>query len=514
MSTKMRSVFKLDKRRKTVLQSVLIFSLIAHLYRYANAAFNSDSLGIFRGGVDIPKQIARGRWLQPLYLYFRGSVCPPFLIGFLATVYLAVSIIIIVEILEIRKKKSIIVLCGLLCVAPSITITNAAFLPWTDVFMLSLLFSMIGAYCLTVARGIPKKLAGVVFLVLSLALYQSYIDACILICVLWLLKRCLSGDRIKAMIGSAAMMILAFALSLIVYYVSFKAACAVVSIPPSFGYNSVSSATVLSGGFRPLDLIANAYASVFQYIFRPETFYSIPAGCINAALILICAVLLFLYLRKKKTAMTVISVLLLAICPLAAYFIFILYGRNDTLLTFPVWMLYIVIAVLFELIPPDKYKWIRHVLYKTSLIFAGILIFWGVIYSNQVYLKKDVEEKQTLSLMTRVLVHMEQADGYVPGETRVALVGSLSESKASTVKLGYEFLEGRTLEYEISIMYYNNYRMYLNNILGYPINLAEPKESQTIAGRKEVIEMPAFPSPGCARMIGDTLVVKLSDTDT
>ena len=115
--------------------------------------------------------------------------------------------------------------------------------------------------------------------------------------------------------------------------------------------------------------------------------------------------------------------------------------------------------------------------------------------------------------MTRVLFHMEQTDGYVPGETRVALVGSLLESKAYTVKLGYESLEGRTLENEISIMYYRNYRMYLNNILGYPINLAELEESERIAQRKEVMEMPAFPSPGCTKMIGDTLVVKLSDND-
>ena len=252
MAARIQFVFKLDERRKTVLLSVLLFSMIAHLYRYTNAAFNSDSLGVFRGGVDIPKQIARGRWLQPLYLQFRGSISSPFLIGLLAALYLAASIIIMMEILEIRKKQSIVMLCGLLSVAPAITISNAAFIPWTDIFMLSLLFSMIGAYCLTVAQGIQKKLAGVLFLVLSLALYQSYIDACMLICVFWLLRRCLSGDRIETIIKSAITMILIFALSLIVYYGSFRAACAMVSLPPSGSYNSVAGATVLSGNFRPL----------------------------------------------------------------------------------------------------------------------------------------------------------------------------------------------------------------------------------------------------------------------
>ena len=511
----MRSVYKLDERRKTVLQSVLLFSLIAHLYRYTNAAFNSDSLGIFRGGVDVPKQIARGRWLQPLYLHFRGGISSPFLIGCLATLYLAISVMIMMEILEIRKKKLIVVLCGLLSVAPAITISNAAFVPWTDIFMLSLLFSMIGARFLTVAQGIPKKLAGVLFLVLSLAMYQSYIDACMLICVLWLLRRCLSGDRIRSIIESAVMMILIFALSLIVYYASCRAVCLAVSLPISGSYNSVASTTVLTGGFRPLDMIAETYTNVFRYALEPETFHSILAGCINAVYLIISAALLFLSLRKKETARIILAILLLAACPLSAYFIYMLYGHNDTLITFPVWMLYIGIALLFEHVrpEPDREKKIKTAFYRISLTFAAVLIILCTVYSNQVYLKKNVEEKGTLSLMTRVLYHMEQTDGYVPGETKVALVGSLSESRACTSRPGYESLHGRMLEDDISIAYYNNYRMYLENVMGYPINLAEQGEAERLAQREEVIEMPAFPSPGCAQMVGDTLVVKLSGSD-
>lgn len=513
MFSQIQVVFKLDERRKTIIQSVLFFSCIAHLFRYTNAAFNSDSLGIFRGGGDITKQIARGRWLQPLYLYLRGSISSPFLIGLLATLYLAISIILITEILEIKNNRSIIALCGLLSVAPAITISNAAFVPWTDIFMLSLLFSMIGAYWLTIAHGMHKNLIGGLFIVLSLALYQSYFDACMLICVFWLLRSCLSGDKTGNIIKSAAIMVLVFVLSLIVYYWSFRAVCAMILVQPSDSYNSVAATTVLSGSFNPLALIIETYLNVFRYVIRPETFHSTLAGCINVAFLLISAVLVLFFLKRKETDRIIIAFLLLAFCPLAAYFVYILYGRNDSLITFPVWMQYIGIAVLFEFEQPDMGKRIKEALSQTLFIFACILIFFGVVYSNQIYLKKNVEEQETLSLMTRVLFHMEQIEEYVPGETKVALVGSLLDSKAYTTKPGYNSLEGRTLKNEVAIMYYKNYRMYLSNILGYPINLVEQKEAESISQRKEAKEMPAFPSSGCTKMIGDTLVVKLSDNE-
>ena len=143
-----------------------------------------------------------------------------------------------------------------------------------------------------------------------------------------------------------------------------------------------------------------------------------------------------------------------------------------------------------------------------SLLFSMIS---GYFLTNQVYLKKNVESQQTLSLMTRVLYHMEETEGYVPGETRVAFIGNLEKSEILFRKQGYEPLAGRTMDYETSLLIYNNYRMYLYNILGYPINLVEQREAETIGQRQEVTEMPAFPHPGCTLMLEDTLVVKLSD---
>ena len=83
-----------------------------------------------------------------------------------------------------------------------------------------------------------------------------------------------------------------------------------------------------------------------------------------------------------ETVRTIIAVLLLAVCPLAAYFIYILYGSNDTLITFPIWMLYIGIAMLFETVQPetDKENHIKTVLSRISLVVVAVLVFFLARY--------------------------------------------------------------------------------------------------------------------------------------
>ncbi|MBQ6222629.1 MAG: glucosyltransferase domain-containing protein [Solobacterium sp.] len=501
--------FKNDERVIPVFRSVLFFSVIAHLYRYTNSLFNSDSLGIFRGGVDIPKQVGRGRWMQPIYLQFRGEITAPFLIGILALVYLTISIILMVKILNIRKRNSIILLCGLLCVSPTITITSAAYVLCIDLFMLSLLFSMITAYCLTIAETKYRYVIAVIFLTLSLALYQAYIGACMLVCLFWLIRRCIEEEDNKGSLKRAAVMLVVFVLSLGLYYLSFKV-CNMISDASSHSYNSVASATVLSGDFHLFGMILGLYKSVIKYMVRPETFYSRIAGYVHILLLCVSAALVLLTVRTKSTGKRITVLFLLILSPLAAYFIYLLYGNTDTLLNFPLSMLYLGAVMFLELVPHDTEIKLKRSLSKVFTTLAAVLIFFGMVYSNQVYVKKMVEEKETLSLMTRVLYHMESTEGYIPGKTRVVFIGHLEYSDVIVHKLGYEDLHGRTLESEISINYYNNYRMYLNNIMGYPIDLVPSGDVWKYSSLQEVIDMPAFPYPGCTQMIDDTIVVKLS----
>ncbi|MBO6220707.1 MAG: hypothetical protein J6N46_02110, partial [Bacteroidales bacterium] len=100
-------------------------------------------------------------------------------------------------------------------------------------------------------------------------------------------------------------------------------------------------------------------------------------------------------------------------------------------------------------------------------------------------------------------------------ETKVALLGNLNETSVSQIRPGYEdddFYRAWNRN-RFSVSYPLTQPWYLSNVLAYPINLLDAGQCEKYSCDPEVAEMPSFPSPGCAKMIGDVLVFKLSDTE-
>ncbi|MBR1927318.1 MAG: hypothetical protein IJ840_06170, partial [Bacteroidales bacterium] len=62
-----------------------------------------------------------------------------------------------------------------------------------------------------------------------------------------------------------------------------------------------------------------------------------------------------------------------------------------------------------------------------------------------------------------------------------------------------------------STTYFESYHDYFREVLSYPIYLLDRDSTLRFSRLEEVATMPAFPSPGCARMVGDVLVVRLSE---
>lgn len=77
----MSQVFRLDRRavgKISLLTAVFYFS--AYFYRFFTLGYAHDSLLIDQS-IDMTWQIQLGRFLQPVYLLFRGDIAVPYLIG-------------------------------------------------------------------------------------------------------------------------------------------------------------------------------------------------------------------------------------------------------------------------------------------------------------------------------------------------------------------------------------------------------------------------------------------------
>ena len=172
---------------------------------------------------------------------------------------------------------------------------------------------------------------------------------------------------------------------------------------------------------------------------------------------------------------------------------------------FSLFFYYVFVLVLFE--QSDLY--INDIL-KDILIFSLIImLFDNCVYSNEVYLKKDLEYTSTLSAFTRIIDRMEQTDGYIVGETKVVIIGNLNLSLLSSDRKGFD--NSNFESYNFATTYYTIYNKYFEYVLGYPINLANVEEANKFACKKEIVEMPCFPEKGSIELIDNTLVIKLSN---
>lgn len=120
-------------------------------------------------------------------------------------------------------------------------------------------------------------------------------------------------------------------------------------------------------------------------------------------------------------------------------------------------------------------------------------------------MKKEVESKATLSLMTEIMAEVDRTEGYIPGETPVTFVGELS---GIVTKLpGTERVEGVSgCNKSSAITYPGTYQAYFDNVMLRDVKVvfdsgAEKKEE---AGR-----MPSYPQPGYVKLVDGVAVVRL-----
>ena len=110
-----------------------------------------------------------------------------------------------------------------------------------------------------------------------------------------------------------------------------------------------------------------------------------------------------------------------------------------------------------------------------------------------------------------MLDRAEQAEGYRPGETPVAIVGTLEDSGLSVPHKGFEHLAALdAAQGNYAVASEEDVTWYMWDVLGYPCNLVSSFELSELEEREEVKSMPAYPAEGCCQWVEDTLVIKLS----
>ena len=135
----------------------------------------------------------------------------------------------------------------------------------------------------------------------------------------------------------------------------------------------------------------------------------------------------------------------------------------------------------------------------------------SVVFSNTAYLRKQVEFDSTVAAVNRIVMTMEQTDGYVAGETPVAWVGDLGRSDAVVYRDGLGELRGYGVSGNYAIGHYSTVKPFFTQVMGYPLALVSEEEAGALAGSDAVQAMPVFPNKGYCQLVDGVMVIRLSE---
>lgn len=508
------------KEKKADLQFIslatILCYLLAHGYRIGNLMLSGDSLLMVYQN-DYAWQIALGRCFQPIWLFIRGSITSPWLISLLAIFWLILSVYFLVQILGLKSRFSMLAAALVMTINITFTAANATFLPWVDFYGFALFLAVLSVWLFGQKKSVFSVL-GSLLLAFSLGTYQAYICVAVALMMIVILQELYHGESWRQVIRRIVKYVLGLLFAGAVYYICWKIFQKAFNIWTSDSYNGLAGMGDYEG-VSVTGILAATYKNVFSYFWNPEVFVSLYFRGISLSkiwlfalrllnLLTICSIFVTIILIncKKKTnwRQRLLQGVILLLFPLGINAVcFISKGMEHSLMVYAFIFVYILgIKLLEDLdISLNKKK------YATIAMLAvlGCISWVNMVYANQVYLKKQMQETAAISLMTRIVNDIEAVEDYVPGVTPVAFTGTFNESPALKNDEGFTDLVPYGMG-NTSMFYVGTDYAVLTHLMNVNMSLV-----RVDAADVKVQDMPSYPAEGSIAYVDDTLVVKISE---
>lgn len=499
--------------------SAVLWSLI-HLYAFSRLMVSHDSLAEFYAGAELSNgytgirwKIALGRFVVPVYQkLFRGTVAAPWLIGLLSILFLALSVYVVVRIFDIQRKLPIFLTAAILVCNPAIFMTAATFIHDLDADMLALLLSTMSVWCWKENKPI-FWIIGALCVSLCMGIYASYLSVAIVLVIFVSILRLLQCEQaLDVMIQGlkAIAMILA---GLGLYALMTYAVCRVTGVALIEGdYNSITGVLSQSTRNELLPRIAEGYKSVAKSLYY--TLFG-HGNSINAASVIAVVGGLFLLINRTirgKMSSAVLTFFLIALLPVAMDLSMIAgSGYVHDLMRCAFMLAYLLVLLLAE---PVLYaaRRIKKVGAALLVLCIGMVCWQYAVQANQIYLKKDFENRFTTSLMTRIMTQVEQREDYVQGETTLLFAGNLNDQIKERGEL-IQYWNYTGVGSNTPIQSWKLYEPYLEYMMGIEVVYCDGEKRWELVTSQEVKDMPVYPQEGSIRMIDDVLVIKVGTAE-
>lgn len=502
-----------------------LLGLFAHGFLLVNISVSHDALfDFYDASAAHQHQIGLGRILEPAYRELTATgLLMPWSMGIAAFFWLGIAVFLVCKLFGLSDRTEVLLTAGIMTVNISVTAVAASYTPWFAADMFALMLAAAGAYFWKLYAGRRQRkwlLFGALAIICSLSIYQCYLAVTVVLMILLSMQNLIRKDGAVKVFCDGLAGTGMLAAGGIVYYVLMKSVCGLLGTTLEEGaYDSVTN---LWDNEEPImmRLYCCLKEAATHFFAKDENIYPYQAVWMANILILgVCLCLALFLVGRIRGVFQVrewlLFLLLAAVLPFAAYMMRLLNPHVHDLMVYAVWLLYLIPLLLQKWVfageegesagSKGRRGALAGKIYGVTAALLFFILFSYIQTDNAVYVKKEVESKATLSLMTEVMAEIDRTEGYIPGETAVTFAGDIS--KVLQELPGTERIKGVSgCNKPTAITYPETYQAYFDHILLRDVNVVfdkAPKEED-----EEVMQMPSYPQKGYVRVVDQVVVVK------
>lgn len=407
-----------SKEQKLSFKSSFVVGIIVHLFMLSNKIPNHDDV---RQLYDSMNRFRSGRW----FLFFPSQISSdlslPWLDGILGIIYISFSVMIIVELFQVKTNICIVAISAIMVTFPTIASTFT-YMQVGDSYFFALLLTCIAIRCLISGFSKIHPLVAIVLLTLSMGIYQAYLPFAVALLVIWHIKELLIEDEeIRRIFLSGIMCICAIGGSVLAYIVITKL---ILTYQNAEIYGHIAGFVLEDLSVKNmLKLVFVAYKkSLGFWLVNESGIHYEYLGYLYMLVFMIAIIFSFLlykkYNHKKNRIKTFLLVFLYAILPLASGLIYCMCARVHLLMIYG-----FVVPVLLAIFLTD---WVEqsniaiesvkgkliHLGQVTTVLIILVTSFNYALVSNQAYLSLYLTYEQSYAYANRLVTEIQMQNGY------------------------------------------------------------------------------------------------------
>lgn len=504
---KLSNIF--SKKNLIFIGIFIIVGLLIHAELIIREVSNPDSIasGYVRDVGE--REVSLGRWLLVILSNIRFNFSTPLISTFLAIVITNISTLFIIDLFNIKKNISKILLAVFLLSTPAF-VGTLSFFYCSSEYALSMLLSILIPWC---AFKIENKKYSIilasVFLCLSMAIYQSYIGVAIGTYLIKIIQQLFNSKKdtynVKKVLKDIFYIFLIILIGFALYAVTSEIALKILKTETS-NFRGANNVSIINSIVNFPQSIFNAYKDFINLFFskqilRNSVYYR---QFINAVLFIeIFVIITWKNIKERKYTEYIIQIILLLLLPLA-FNIIVFIATGETVRVMMAHGMFMIFVLLMTLLDNYKIKVINCI----SIIFLIILIETYIISMNATYVSWSLTKNQTLTVTENILEEIEQSDLYRKN-AKICIIDRVDINKTNPI---YKMTLCDLSEYGFfwPIAYQpKSWISILNNYFGYEFNFVTREEYDRIKYGEDFKNMEKFTNESSIKVINNTIVVKL-----